>query len=229
MQGLLSNVEQWINSAPALAFIGVFIGGIISSTSPCVLALIPLSIGYVGGYAEGSAKKAVAYSLMFMFGLTVTFVTLGGIAAYLGGIFGFGSKVWYFILAAAAFFVGLNLIGLIKFDLPWLKRIKVKQTGLWGALILGLLFGIASSPCAAPVLAFILTFAATSKKVFYGMGLLFVYSIGHWALIFAAGVSAVFAQKLISSEKTEKVNRIVKIAAGMLLLLLGLYFVYQGV
>ncbi|MCK4232031.1 cytochrome c biogenesis protein CcdA, partial [candidate division WOR-3 bacterium] len=59
MEGLLGNVEQWISNAPLLAFVGVFIGGIISSTSPCVLALIPLSIGYVGGYAEGSTKKAI--------------------------------------------------------------------------------------------------------------------------------------------------------------------------
>lgn len=229
MEGLLGNVEQWISNAPLLAFVGVFVGGIISSTSPCVLALIPLSIGYVGGYAEGSTRKAVFYSLMFMLGLTVTFVVLGGIAAYVGGVFGIQGKVWYFILAGAAFLVGLNLVGLLKFELPWLKKIKVRKTGLWGALLLGLLFGIASSPCAAPILALILAFAATTKNVVYGMGLLLTYSIGHWVLIFAAGVSTAFAQKFISSEKTEKVNRIVKLVAGILLFGVGLYFVYLGV
>lgn len=229
MEGLLGNVEQWINSAPLLAFAGVFLGGIISSLSPCVLALIPLSIGYVGGYAEGSTKKAVIYSLMFVLGLTITFVVLGGIAAYVGGMFGLQGKVWYFVLAGAAFLVGLNLVGLLKFDLPWLKKIKVRKTGLWGALLFGLLFGIASSPCAAPILALILAFAATTKNVVYGMGLLLTYSVGHWILIFAAGVSTAFAQKLISSEKTEKVNRIVKLVAGILLFGVGLYFVYLGV
>ncbi|MBD3286582.1 cytochrome c biogenesis protein CcdA [candidate division WOR-3 bacterium] len=229
MEGLLGNVEQWINNAPLLAFVGVFIGGVISSLSPCVLALIPLSIGYVGGYAEGSTKKAIIYSLMFVLGLTITFVVLGGIAAYVGGMFGLQGKVWYFILAGAAFLVGLNLVGLLKFELPWLKKIKVRKTGLWGALLFGLVFGIASSPCAAPILALILAFAATTKNVVYGMGLLLTYSIGHWILIFAAGVSTAFAQKLISSEKTEKVNRIVKLVAGILLFGVGLYFVYLGV
>ncbi|TKJ40905.1 thiol:disulfide interchange protein [candidate division TA06 bacterium B3_TA06] len=229
MEGLLGNVEQWINNAPALAFLGVFIGGIISSTSPCVLALIPLSIGYVGGYAEGSTRKAIFYSLMFMLGLTATFVILGGIAAYVGGLFGLQGRVWYFILAGAAFLVGLNLVGLLKFELPWLKRIKVKKTGIWGALLLGFLFGIASSPCAAPILALILAFAATTKNIPYGMGLLLTYAVGHWVLVFAAGVSTAFAQKLISSEKTERVNRIIKLVAGILLFGVGLYFIYLGV
>lgn len=229
MEGLLGNVEQWISNAPLLAFVGVFIGGIISSTSPCVLALIPLSIGYVGGYAGGSTKKAILCSLMFVLGLTLTFVVLGGVAAYLGGLFGLQGRVWYFILAGAAFLVGLNLVGLLKFEIPWLKRIKVKRTGLWGALLLGLLFGIASSPCAAPILALILAFAATTKNIPYGMGLLLTYAVGHWVLIFAAGISTAFAQKFISSEKTGKVNKIIKLVAGILLFGVGLYFVYLGV
>lgn len=229
MNGFIANVGQWISDVPALAFLGVFIAGIISSTSPCVIALIPLSIGYVGGYAGGSTRKAVTFSLMFVLGLTLTFVALGGIAGYLGGVFGLKGKFWYFILAGLAFLVGLNLVGLLKFELPWLKRIQVRKRGLWGALLLGLVFGIASSPCAAPVLAIILAFAATSKNIPYGMGLLLTYAVGHWVLVFVAGISAAFAQKLISSEKTEKVNRIVKLVAGILLFGVGLYFVYLGV
>jgi cytochrome c-type biogenesis protein len=229
MEDLLASIEGWLTAAPLLAFGGVFLAGIVSSFSPCVLAMIPLSIGFVGGYAQGSTRKALAYSLLFMLGLTLTFVVLGGIAAYVGGLFGLQGSFWYWILAVVAIFVGLNLWGLIRVELPGFARLKIKSKGLWGAFILGLLFGVAASPCAAPVLALVLAFAATSENVVYGMGLLLAYAIGHWLLVLVAGVSAAFAQKLIDSKKMEKAGAVLKKVAGSLLILVGLYFVYLAV
>ncbi len=229
MGDLLVSIEGWLTSTPLLAFLGVFLAGIISSFSPCVLAMIPLSIGFVGGYAEGNTRKALRYSLFFMLGLTLTFVILGGVAAYVGGLFGLQGSVWYWILAAVAIFVGLHLWGLIRVELPGLARLNIKSRGLWGAFILGLLFGVAASPCAAPVLALVLAFSATSENVVYGMGLLLAYAVGHWLLVLVAGVSTVFVQKLIGSKKMERAGSVLKKIAGSLLILVGLYFVYLAV
>ncbi len=229
MEDLLSSIEGWLTSAPLLAFLGVFLAGLVSSFSPCVLAMIPLSIGFVGGYAEGNPRKALTYSLLFMLGLTLTFVILGGVAAYVGGLFGLQGSVWYWILAAVAIFVGLHLWGLIRVELPGLARLNIKSRGLWGAFILGLLFGVAASPCAAPILALILTFAATSENVVYGMGLLLAYAIGHWLLVLLAGISTAFAQKLLSAKRIERAGIILKKIAGSMLILVGLYFVYLAV
>ena len=77
MEGLFNYIGELIQTQGWLAFPACFLGGIISSASPCVLAMIPLVIGYVGGYSEGSQKKAIQYSLMFTLGLTITFTILG--------------------------------------------------------------------------------------------------------------------------------------------------------
>ena len=59
METLLSHLSQSLTENPLLAYLGVFLGGILSSSSPCVLATIPLVIGYVGGYSEGDRRKAL--------------------------------------------------------------------------------------------------------------------------------------------------------------------------
>ncbi len=107
MEGLLSNLGDIVQSQGWLAFPFCFLGGIISSASPCVLAMIPLIIGFVGGYAEGSQKKAIQYSLMFVLGLTITFTILGIIAGALGRLFGDVGTFWYYILPLVAILLGL--------------------------------------------------------------------------------------------------------------------------
>ncbi|HUL23227.1 MAG TPA: cytochrome c biogenesis protein CcdA, partial [Thermodesulfobacteriota bacterium] len=63
METLISHLSQSLTENSLLAYLGVFLGGILSSSSPCVLATIPLVIGYVGGYSEGNRRKALLYSL----------------------------------------------------------------------------------------------------------------------------------------------------------------------
>ena len=92
METLLNHLSQSLTENPLLAFLGVFVGGILSSSSPCVLATIPLVIGYVGGYSEGDRRKALLYSLTFILGLSLTFTALGAIASVIGGLFGVISR-----------------------------------------------------------------------------------------------------------------------------------------
>ena len=79
METLLNHLTQSLTDNPFLAYMGVFLGGILSSSSPCVLATIPLVIGYVGGYSEGNRSKALSYSLTFILGLSLTFTVLGAL------------------------------------------------------------------------------------------------------------------------------------------------------
>ena len=74
METLLNHLSQSISAKPFLAYLGVFVGGILSSSSPCVLAAIPLVIGYVGGYSGGDHRKALLYSLTFILGLSIMWV-----------------------------------------------------------------------------------------------------------------------------------------------------------
>ena len=89
---MLSNIQVIIQSNHSLAFLAVFVGGLISAASPCVLAAIPLIIGYVGGYSEGNKKKAVIYSLVFILGLSVTFTLFGAAASAMGQFLSFAGQ-----------------------------------------------------------------------------------------------------------------------------------------
>jgi hypothetical protein len=119
MQALLENVQTIVQNRHGLAFVAVFLGGIISAASPCVLAAIPLVIGYVGGYSEGNRKKAALYSLVFILGLSITFTLLGAAASVMGQFLGFMGRWLYLGLAVIAIAMGLQLMGLISVPLPF--------------------------------------------------------------------------------------------------------------
>src|SRR4030065_85405 len=140
METLLNHLSQSLTENPLLAFLGVFVGGILSSSSPCVLATIPLVIGYVGGYSEGDRRKALLYSLTFILGLSLTFTVLGAIASVIGGLFGIISRTWYFVVGGIAIVIALHLIGLYELNLPVPGHLQPKKRGLLGAFFLGLVF-----------------------------------------------------------------------------------------
>ena len=229
METFLNHLSQSLSENPFLAYLGVFLGGILSSSSPCVLATIPLVIGYVGGYSEGDRRKAFLYSLTFILGLSITFTILGAIASLLGGLFGIISRTWYFIVGGIAIAIGLNLIGLFEWNLPVPVHLQPKQRGILGAFLLGIFFGIVSSPCATPVLALILTFVASKGEVAYGTSLLFVYALGHCALIFLAGTATGFVESFIQSKGISNMTTWSKKIGGAIVVLVGVYLGYLGV
>ncbi len=225
MEGLLSNIGDIIQNQGWLAFPLCFLGGIISSTSPCVLAMIPLVIGFVGGHAEGSQKKAVQYSLIFTLGLTITFTILGIIAGTMGRLFGDVGSFWNYVLPPVVILLGLQLLGVFNFNFGVSQRFLPKRKALLGALLLGLFFGIVASPCATPVLAVILTFAATQKQIVYSGGLLLAYALGHWVLVLGAGISTGFAQRVLESRGISNFSSYSKKVAGVIFIGVGIYYV----
>jgi cytochrome c biogenesis protein CcdA len=229
METFLNYLSQSLSGNPFLAYFGVFIGGILSSSSPCVLATIPLVIGYVGGYSEGDRRKAFLYSLTFILGLSITFTILGAIASLVGGLFGVISRSWYFIVGGIAVIIGLHLIGLFNWSLPVPVHLQPKQKGILGAFLLGIFFGIVSSPCATPVLALILTFVASKGEVAYGTSLLFVYALGHCALIFLAGTATGFVENFVKSKGISNVTTWGKRIGGSIVVFAGIYLIYLGI
>ena len=98
----LDNIEQIVAAYPLLAFGAVFLAGVLSSASPCVLATIPLVVGFVGGYSEGDRWKAFRYSLAFVLGLSLTFTAFGAAAGLLGTMFGTLGGWWYAVAGVVA-------------------------------------------------------------------------------------------------------------------------------
>ena len=209
-------------SNPLIAYFSVFIAGLISAFSPCVLITIPLVISYVGGYAEGDIKRSFSFSLAFVVGLSITFTILGAIASLMGTLLGDVGSLWKYILAAVAIVMGLQMMGLLNFQIPTPRLVKTDQKGLIGAFLLGMLFGIASSPCATPVLALILTFVASKHNLAYGTSLLFVYALAHTVLIFAVGVSTGMAEVFLKSQKIADFSVYAHKISGALFVLIGI-------
>ncbi|MBI5445070.1 MAG: cytochrome c biogenesis protein CcdA [Deltaproteobacteria bacterium] len=230
-QGLLDNAQTLITTNPWLAFVAVFIGGAFTASNPCVLAMIPLVIGFVGGYEGISGwKKSFGFSLVFVFGLAVSFTIMGVIAISLGRLFGDVGSFWPWIIAAVCLAMAAHLWDLWTFSMPeGLTRHRPKHAGAIGAFTLGMLFGLVSAPCAAPILVLVLTYIASKGNLPYGLALLWTYAVGHCVLIVVAGTSMGVAKNLIASKGLGRANLVFKRLAGVLIALVGVYIVYNSI
>ncbi len=213
---------------PLVAFGLVFLAGVVSSASPCALATVPLVVGYVGGHAGESRSRAFLYSLAFVAGLAMTFTTLGAAAALLGRLMGALGGPWFVALGLLAAAMGLHLMGWLPLRLPGGVKWRPKVGGAVGALALGALFGIASSPCATPVLIALLGLVATQGEVAYGISLLFVYALGHCVLMLAAGTFAGLVTVWSRSRGLTAFSSALRKGMGLLLLAAGGYLIAQA-
>jgi len=229
VEHLFGDIAQIIPHSPGLAIVAVFLGGVMTASNPCVLAMIPLMIGLVAGkQGTTSLKKTFFYSLFFVLGLAVTFTMLGLISALMGRMFGNIGHFWKYAVAAVCLVMGAQLLGAFKLNFSIPKSFENIREGGLGAFLLGLLFGVVSTPCAVPVLAVLLAFVANKGNVVYGGFLLFIYALGHSLLILIAGTSMGAAKRLIESKGLNKANRILQKAAGIIIILIGIYFLGQG-
>ena len=222
-------IAEYVQGNPLIAVAAVFLGGLMSASSPCVLAIMPIVIGYVGGQSSGDRKKALTYSLLFALGLAITFTILGAAAALLGRLLGDVGRIWYWIVAAIAILMGISLMGVFEIRIPFASKMQTKKRGALGAFLLGLLFGVVSSPCATPVLVVILTFVAAQGQLVYGTLLLFVYAVGHCALIVLAGVVTGFVESFVQARGVVNVSAWAKRVYGGLITLAGLYILYINI
>jgi len=224
MGHLFGDVSQLLQQSPWLAVVAVFVGGVTTASNPCVLAMIPLLMSVVAGSRETTTlRRSLVFSLFFVFGLSITFTVLGLISALMGRMFGNIGSFWKYAVAVVCFVMGLQLLGMFKLEFRLPQMFNVRKEGRLGAFLLGLLFGVVSTPCAVPILAVLLAFVAQKGNVLYGGLLLFVYALGHSALVLVAGTSMGAAKKLIESKGLRKANFVLQKAAGLVIIGVGIY------
>jgi len=228
LSSLLANVEKLITTQPLLAVPVVFLGGLATALNPCVLASIPLAVGFVGGYATGRAKSYALLLALFLFlGIAAAFTVLGMVASLAGTLFGTTSKFWPILIIVVCAAMGAQILFLPNFEIPMPRGFTPKAGGVVGAFLLGALTGVIATPCAMPVLAVVLTYVASKGNVLYGGLLLFTYALGHSVLVLVAGSSIGIAEAMVNSKGLRKASTILKKASGVLLLLVAAYFVYD--
>lgn len=228
MTELLEHFSSLITETAWLAPLLALAAGVLASFTPCSLSSIPLVIGYVGGTGQRDTKRAFRLSLVFVLGSAVTFTVLGVIASTAGRLIGSSGSWWYILLGVLMVLMALQIWGIFEIIPSSYLISKSTKRGYAGAFIAGILGGIFSSPCSTPVLIVLLSFVAGKGSILWGILLLLLYSIGHGVIAIVAGTSIGFVQKLTASEKYGKTSTILKIAMGMIILLIAFYMFYLG-
>jgi cytochrome c-type biogenesis protein len=229
MESILKLLESALQSHSLFSFVLVFAGGLLTSLTPCVYPMIPITVSIIGGQKQLSRFHSLFLSLFYVLGIATTYTALGVIAVASGSIFGqiSSNSIVLFIVANICILFGLSMLDVFNINLPFLSSLnskKPKGGSFLGVFILGLLFGLIASPCTAPVLGLILTFVAASKSYAYGAGCMFTYAIGMSALLLVIGTFSGALQRL---PKAGKWMNVVKKVFGGLMILMGEYFLVQ--
>jgi cytochrome c-type biogenesis protein len=222
MESLFEVVQQWVASGSVwLAAGGAFVGGALTAMNPCVLVMVPLLIGFIGGMDEEiSTWKAFLYTLVFIVGFSVELAVLFTVGLAAAPFL--QSQYMVYVVAVICILLGLHFMDLVHIPLPISQDKLPKSTGFIGAALFGFMFGLVSLPCTGPALLLIVSIIPLKGALFGGVMMVF-YGIGHSLLILAVGTSAGAAKHLIGSTRMHNTNRLVKRAAGALLAGVGLY------
>lgn len=226
MEQIFASLIRAVEGTPLIALGASALWGILSILlSPCHLASIPLIVAFIGEQADMTIRRAFSLSSAFALGILTTIAAIGVITASLGRLLGDVGGFANTLVAAIFLLVGLHLLEVIPLPLSAANPVKTRQRGLFAALAIGLVFGIALGPCTfaymAPILA--ITFRMSAHNPFIAAGLLIAYGIGHCAVIVAAGTSTRAVQRYLNWNRESRGTSIMKRACGFLVLLGGLY------
>ena len=224
----MENLTQLFSTQSSIyiLFGAAFLGGLISSISPCSLSMLPLIIGYIGGYSDEKPLKTLLQMIVFVIGSGIVFSIIGAICALSGKMF-IGNPYFALIVASIVMIMGLKILGFLEFDLPpIIKEIPKNDfnNDFLYPLILGAVFALIGTPCSTPILASIMAFASISAKISSAVIMLFLFSIGQGLILILAGF---ITSKIKTSEKFYQLSEKIMKFSGILLILVSLYIFYK--
>lgn len=174
-----------------VTYIAVFLAGLLSFVSPCVLPIVPPYLCFLAGMSmeelsksgenSNAYKRVVAASVAFVLGFATVFVTLGASASFIGGFVVKHLDMLSMVAGGIIIIMGLHFLGVFKIALLYREarvHVERKPAGLIGAYVVGLAFAFGWTPCVGPVLAAVLFAASAEESASRGALLLFVYALG---------------------------------------------------
>ncbi len=219
-------VERAFKRSLFLVFVLAFIGGILTSFTPCVYPMIPATVAIFGAKEVKSRLSACSLAATYIMGVALSYASLGILAATVGTVFGTMMENPWLISIVAVFYVilALSMLDAFVFYLPssWVSAAsRVNRKGYAGAFLMGLVSSIVFAPCGEPILLGILAWVAKTQSFFLGFWLLFVYAWGIGVLFF---VIATFSGSIQYLPRAGAWMVAVKDFFGLLLFGLALYW-----
>ncbi len=201
-----SDIAARLSQSPLTAFPLVFAAGVLTSLTPCIYPMIPITAAIVGGQTVGAEAppkwRTFVLTMSYVAGLALFYAILGLIAGMTGTLFGaISTNPWlYFAMANVLVIAALAMLDVIPVRLPaaLVQRAATAGTGgrAAGAFVMGSMSGLVAAPCGAPVMAAILTWVGATGSAALGFGYLLVFSLGMCTLLVVVGLSSGFVARL---------------------------------
>lgn len=233
VMALQAGLTDSLSHSPVLAAASLFGAGVLTSLTPCIYPMIPITAGILAGSAgeTRSRTRTAAITLTYVSGLALFYALMGLIAGLTGSLFGtVASSVWA-RLAMGNVLLVLGLVMLDVIPIPAPERLVAWAAKLGGGtypavFLLGATSGIVAAPCGAPAFAVVLTWVSTTQSAFLGFVYLFVFSLGMTALLVVVGM---FSGVLTALPKSGPWMMWIKRAAGIIILgMAEYYFILTG-
>ena len=199
-----ASLTAHLSDSPIIAIPLLFLGGVLTSLTPCVYPMIPITAAIVGGQSVGASgateaqprARVVGLTLTYVLGLALVYSLLGLFAGLSGTIFGsVSANPWaLFAMANVLIIAALSMLDVIPVRLPAALTSRAAGAGAAGrysgALVMGAVSGLVAAPCSAPVMAAVLTWVSRTHSAVLGFFYLFAFSLGMCTLLVVVGLSS---------------------------------------
>ncbi len=225
-------LSEALSASPILALGTLFGAGLLTSLTPCVYPMIPITVSVIAGTArEGQSKaRTVGLTLTYAVGMAIFYAFLGALAGMTGTLFGTVSASPWALLAIGNLLLLFALAMLDVLPVPVPRRLMQwagsRSGGSYGAVfLLGATSGVVAAPCGAPAFAVVLTWVAATQAGLMGFVYLFVFSLGMTALLVAVGI---FSGTLALLPRSGTWMVWVKRGAALLMIVMAEYYFVQA-
>ncbi len=218
--------------SPLRALPVLFFAGVLTSVTPCIYPMIPITIGVLGGAGAEvrSRRQTVLFTLLYALGMALVYASLGLVAGLSGSLFGtISSNRWaYLFMANLLLLFGLAMLDVFPVSMPgklvaWASRFGGRSPA--SVFLMGATSGLVAAPCGAPAFAAVLTFVSETKSAGIGFLYLLVFSLGMTALLIAVGLSAA---TLATLPRPGRWMNWVKKGAGVVILAMAEYYLVKA-